>query len=109
MEKAYPELELLGVNTLTLDEITKRLEPYSVMEQINEARRNKTGTTVVLVDDRYMLIHDSSYTDPVVVTAQQLDPVMAGKIGVLKVFEDDTEALDGVGMRMNSHTFYILP
>jgi hypothetical protein len=46
---------------------------------------------------------------PVVVTAQQMDPAMAGKIGILKVYDNDTEALDGVGMRLNSHTFYVLP
>jgi hypothetical protein len=109
MEKVRPELELLGVDANVLDRLDKRLEPYSVMEQISTARSNRTGTTVVLVEDRYMLIHDRDPLSPVVVTAQQLDPAMAGKIGILKVFEDDTEPLDGVGMRLNSTTFYILP
>ena len=109
MEKVRPELELLGVDANVLDRLNKRLEPYSVMEQISTARNNKTGTTVVLVEDRYMLIHDRDQLSPVVVTSQQLDPVMAGKIGILKVYDNDTDALEDVGMRLNSYTFYILP
>jgi hypothetical protein len=34
---------------------------------------------------------------------------MAGKIGILKVFDNTDEALAGVGMRLNSYTFYVLP
>ena len=79
------------------------------MVQISAARNSKSGTTVVLVEDRYMLIPDNDIANPVVVTSQQLDPSMAGKIGILKVYESNTEALDGVGMRLNSHTFYVLP
>lgn len=109
MEKVRPELELLGVDANVLDRLDKRLEPYSVMEQISAARSNRTGTTVVLVEDRYMLIHDRDQLSPVVVTSQQLDPVMAGKIGILKVYDNDTDALEDVGMRLNSYTFYILP
>ena len=108
LEELRPILAAQGVSGPTLDKLVAKLEPYNAMGQINTARNNKTGTTVVLVEDRYMLIHDSDQTNPVIVTSQQLDPAMAGKIGILKVYENESEALTDVGMRLNSHTFYIL-
>ena len=108
LEELRPILAAQGVSGPTLDKLVAKLEPYNAMAQINTARNNKTGTTVVLVEDRYMLIHDSDQTNPVIVTSQQLDPAMAGKIGILKVYENESEALTDVGMRLNSHTFYIL-
>ncbi len=108
LEELRPILVAHGVGGPTLDKLVVKLEPYNSMAQINEARKNSTGTTVVLVEDRYMLIHDSDRLTPVVVTSQQLDPVMAGKIGILKVYDNDEAPLDGVGIRLNSYTFYIL-
>jgi hypothetical protein len=104
-----PALASYGVGESVFDKLATRLEPYNVMAQINAARTSKTGTTVVLVEDRYMLIPDSDPHNPVDVTSQQLDPSMAGKIGILKVFDNTEEALAGVGMRLNSYTFYVLP
>ena len=104
-----PVLASYGVGEATLDRLATRLEPYNVMVQISTARSSKSGTTVVLVEDRYMLIPDNDIANPVVVTSQQLDPSMAGKIGILKVFDNTDEALAGVGMRLNSYTFYVLP
>jgi hypothetical protein len=109
LEELRPALISQGIGEPILDRLVTKLEPYNAMQQINAVRNNKTGTTVVLVEDRYMLIHDSDPMTPVVVTAQQMDPAMAGKIGILKVYDNDTEALDGVGMRLNSYTFYVLP
>ena len=109
LEELRPVLVSYGMGEPKLDKLVAKLEPYNSMAQINTARNDKTGTTVVLVEDRYMLIHDSDQTNPVVVTSQQLDPVMAGKIGILKVFDNTEEALAGVGMRLNSYTFYVLP
>ena len=109
LEELRPALVAQGIGETVLDKFVTRLEPYNAMQQVSTARSNKTGTTVVLVEDRYMLIPDSDPANPVVVTSQQLDPAMAGKIGILKVYEDEDEALAGVGMRLNSYTFYILP
>ena len=109
LEELRPVLISHGMGEPKLDKLVAKLEPYNSMNQINTARNDKTGTTVVLVEDRYMLIHDSDQLAPVVVTSQQLDPVMAGKIGILKVFDNTEEALAGVGMRLNSYTFYVLP
>lgn len=104
-----PVLTSYGVGEPILDRLATRLEPYNIMVQINAARSSKTGTTVVLVEDRYMLIPDSDPANPMVVTSQQLDPSMAGKIAILKVFDNTDEALADVGMRLNSYTFYVLP
>lgn len=109
MEKVRNELIGYGVSEPILDKLVVKLETYNVTAQINAARNSRTGTTVVLVEDRYMLIPDSDPAAPVVVTSQQLDPAMAGKIGILKVYDNDTEALENVGMRLNSYTFYVLP
>lgn len=109
LEELRPALVSQGVGEPILDKLVTKLEPYNAMQQINAARNNRTGTIVVLVEDRYMLIRDSDSTAPVVVTSQQLDPSMAGKIGILKVYDNNTEALAGVGMRLNSYTFYVLP
>lgn len=109
LEELRPALTSQGIGGPTLDKLVIKLEPYNAMRQVNAARNNRMGTTVVLVEDRYMLIHDSDQITPVVVTSQQLDPAMAGKIGILKVYESNTEALADVGMRLNSYTFYVLP
>jgi hypothetical protein len=109
LEELRPALVSHGMGEPTLDKLIVKLEPYNAMAQINTARNNRTGTTVVLVEDRYMLIHDSDQLTPVVVTSQQLDPAMAGKIGVLKVYDNNEEALENVGIRLNPHTFYVLP
>ena len=108
LEELRPVLVSHGMGEPKLDRLVAKLEPYNAMAQINTARNDKTGTTVVLVEDRYMLIPDNVLTHTVV-TSQQLDPVMAGKIGILKVFDNTEEALTGVGMRLNSYTFYVLP
>jgi hypothetical protein len=109
LEELRPILVSYGANPLSLDKIVAKLEPHNNMVQINTARNNKTGTIVALMDDRYMLIHDSDQGNPVVVTPQQLDPIMAGKIGILKVFDNNEEPLEGVGMRVSASTFYVLP
>lgn len=109
MDELRPALEERGVGASTLDKLAAKLEPYNSMAEISAARSSKTGTTVVLVEDRYMLIPDNDPANPMVVTSQQLDPAMAGKIAILKVYDNDEDPLDGVGMRLNSYTFYVLP
>ena len=109
LEELRPILASHGVGEPKLDKLITKLEPYNSMAQINTARSSKSGTTVVLVEDRYMLIPDSDPANPVVVTSQQMDPAMGGKIAILKVYDNNEDPLDGVGMRLNSYTFYVLP
>ena len=109
MDELRPALEERGVGASTLDKLVARLEPYNSMAEVSAARANKTGTTVTIVKDRYMLMRDSDPTTHVIVTSQQMDPAMAGKIAILKVYDNNEEPLEGVGMRLNDHTFYVLP
>ena len=109
MDELRPVLEERGVGASTLDKLAAKLEPYNSMVEVSTARANKTGTIVTIVKDRYMLMHDSDPTTHVIVTSQQMDPAMAGKIAILKVYDNDKDPLDGVGMRLNAHTFYVLP
>lgn len=109
MDELRPVLEERGVGASTLDKLAAKLEPYNSMVEVSTARANKTGTIVTIVKDRYMLMHDSDPTTHVIVTSQQMDPAMAGKIAILKVYDNDEDPLDGVGMRLNAHTFYVLP
>jgi len=109
IDELRPALEERGVGASTLDKLAAKLEPYNSMAEISAARANKTGTIVTIVKDRYMLMHDSDPTTHAIVTSQQMDPAMAGKIAILKVYDNDEEPLEGVGMRVNAHTFYVLP
>ena len=109
MDELRPALEERGVGASTLDRLVAKLEPYNSMAEISAARASKTGTIVTMMGDRYMLMHDRDPTTPVIATSQQMDPAMAGKIAILKVYDNDEEPLEGVGMRVNAHTFYVLP
>jgi hypothetical protein len=109
MDEVRAALESAGASTSGLDNIPLRLEPCKALWQIETSRINDEGTIVVLMGDSYMLIPDKNPTLPVVKTAAQLDPAMAAKIGVLKVFDKNDEALEDIGMRFNATTFYLLP
>jgi len=109
MDEIRTALESAGASTSGLDKIPARLEPCKALWQIEASRNNDAGTTVVLLGDSYMLIPDKNPTLPVTKTAAQLDPAMAAKIGVLKVFDKNDEAIEDIGMRFNATTFYLLP
>jgi hypothetical protein len=109
MAEIRPELESLGALAQVLDAIPDKFEICKGMWQIETARKMEAGTTVVLMGDRYMLIPDKDPMNPQVVTTSQLDPVMSSKIGVLKIFDKEDEAIEDVGMRYDANTFYILP
>jgi len=108
MAEARPFLESFGAPASSLDQMPAKLEIARGMWQVKAARDTNAGTTVVLMGDRYMLIPDKDPDNPQIVTASQLDPVMSGKIGVLKIFDKYDEAVEGVGMRITPITFYII-
>ena len=58
--------------------------------------------------DRYLLISDADTSNARLVTAAHLDPDMSRKIGVLKVFDNNEEAIEGIGMRLDATTFYLV-
>jgi hypothetical protein len=65
------------------------------------------GTTVILQGDRYIFLFDAD-TEATILTTSQLDVDTRTKIGILKVIGDG-EAVESVGMRVNSTIFYLLP
>lgn len=108
MNELRPELESLGAHVPSLDTLPAKYEVAKALWQVEAARHARTGITVVLLNDRYMLIPDSDPTNATIVTASQLDPSMAGKIGILKLFDKDDEAIEDVGLRVNATTFYVI-
>jgi hypothetical protein len=109
METLRPALGSYGASSHALEKVAARLEPCKPMWQIEASRSANTGTTVVLMGDEYLLIPDLTPLTPVVVKAHQLDAGRAAKIGVLKVFDKNDEAIEDIGMRLNATTFYLLP
>ena len=109
METMRPALESYGMPPHALEKLSARLEPCKALWQIDASRAANTGTTVVLMGDEYLLIPDLTPLTPVVVKASQLDAGRAAKIGVLKVFDKNDEAIEDIGMRLNATTFYLLP
>jgi hypothetical protein len=109
MAEIRPTLESFGAPSNALDALPERLETARGLWQVRDARDAKAGTTVALVGDKYMLIPDNNPEAVQVVSAAQLDPAMSGKIGVLKIFDKDSEAIECVGMRISPTIFYILP
>lgn len=109
MAEVRPVLEGFGAPPQTLDDLPNQIEKVKAVWQLRDARANKTGTTVRLIDDRYMLIPDADPMAATLVTNSQLTPEQSRKIGVLKVFDETEEALEGIGLRMDAQTFYLLP
>ena len=102
-----PILESYGAPSSALDMLIDKNEPRKVMESMNRARHNRTGTVVMLHGDKYVLMRDAD-PEPEIVAASQLTDDMRGKLGVLKIV-DDNAAIESIGMRINATTFYLLP
>lgn len=108
MDSVRSELESLGAPAIRLSELPQLLETCRGLWQVETSRDLKRGTTVVLMDGRYMLIPDNDPFNETVVTASQLSSEMSAKIGILKVFDKDDEAIENVGMRLDASTFYLI-
>lgn len=103
-----PILESYGAPASALDMLIDKNEPRKVLELMNRARHNRVGTTVMLHGDKYVLLRDTDPDRAEIVAASQLTDDMRGKLGVLKIV-DDNAAIESIGMRINSTTFYLLP
>ena len=103
-----PALEALGAAAPTLDKLMQDYEKFNDVRQVRQSRDYTRGTTVVLMGDRYLLISDADTSNARLVTAAHLDPDMSRKIGVLKVFDNNEEAIEGIGMRLDATTFYLV-
>ena len=107
MDRVRPTLEAYGAPASALDVLSERHETKKLFISIAQAKASGKGTTVMLHGDRYIIARDSEL-EPTVLAASQLDEDMRTKLGILKVVED-TEAVESIGIRINSTTFYLLP
>lgn len=103
-----PILESYGAPSSALDMLIEKNEPRKVMESMSRIRHNRTGTVVMLHGDKYVLMRDDNPDHAEIVAASQLTDDMRGKLGVLKIVEDNA-AIESIGMRINATTFYLLP
>ena len=101
-------LEAYGAPSTALDALADRNEARKLANSISDARAKSTGTTVLLHGDRYILMPDATADNVQTVTASQLNDDMRGKLGVLKIVQDN-DVIESVGMRIDSTTFYLLP
>ena len=109
MEQMRPILEAYGAPAGAIDRLPDEFATLKNNQAVEQARSRNVGTTVILYRDRYVLIHDDNTHLPLTLTASQLTPDMSAKIGMLKIISGDEEAVESVGMRINSNTFYLLP
>lgn len=108
MAEVRPILEAYGAPASALDMLVERNETRKLTANVSDIRNKNTGTTVLLHGDRYILMPGADPDNVQTVTASQLNDDMRGKLGVLKVVNDN-DAIESVGMRIDSTTFYLLP
>lgn len=108
MAEVRSTLEVYGAPVDALDKLTSKNEERKLAQAMNDSRNGNRGTTVLLHGDRYILVSDADYDNPVTLTASQLTEDTRGKLGILKVVRDD-DAIESVGMRISSTMFYLLP
>lgn len=108
MAEVRPILEAYGAPPIALNMLSERNETRKLTVSVSDIRGKNTGTTVLLHGDRYLIIPDGDPDTMRNATASQLNDDMRGKLGVLKVVNDN-DAIESVGMRIDSTTFYLLP
>lgn len=108
MAEVRPILEAYGAPASALDMLMEKNETRKLTANVSDIRDKNTGTTVLLHGDRYILMPDADPDNVQTITASQLSDDMRGKLGVLKVVNDN-DAIESIGMRIDSTTFYLLP
>ena len=108
MAEVRPILEAYGAPPSALDMLMEKNEARKLTASVSDIRGKNTGTTVLLHGDRYLIIPDGDPDTMRNATASQLSDDMRGKLGVLKVVNDN-DAIESIGMRIDSTTFYLLP
>ena len=107
MHSLRPTLEAFGAPSTALDALIERNEERKLTGYIQNVRNQSAGVLVMLHGDKYVLMDDRAGEEPQVVSASQLNDDMRGKMGILKVVEDN-DVIESVGMRINPTTFYVV-
>ena len=120
MEKLHEPLAAFVVKNL--DEIKKRMSPSAVVHldalvdalveyenamKINDMVQNNRGTMVYVHGDNYYLSNDG-FANFHVVASHELPSDIAGKLGVLKAFDQDSVAVETIGLRVDKSTYFII-
>ena len=87
--------------------LIERNEERKLANYIQNVRNNSGGILVLLHGDKYVLLDDRATSEPETMAASQLSDDMRGKMGILKVVEDN-DVIESVGMRINPTTFYVV-
>ena len=107
MHSLRPTLEAFGASAAALDMLIERNEERKLANYIQNVRNNSGGILVLLHGDKYVLLDDRATSEPETMAASQLSDDMRGKMGILKVVEDN-DVIESVGMRINPTTFYVV-
>lgn len=107
MHTLRPTLEAFGAPSAALDTLTEKNEERKLANYIQNVRNNSQGITVLLHGDKYVMMDDRAGEEPQVLAASQLSDDLRGKMGILKVVENN-DIIESVGMRISPTTFYVV-
>lgn len=89
-----------------LEAVAPQLAEFIEAKRLNNAVQNNTGTMVIVHGDTYYLSNDG-FSNFVSLASHELPEDIAGKIGVLKAFDQDGVAVETIGIRTNKNTYFI--
>lgn len=95
-----------GANANTINILPELRDSYKTTRNIKAALDNNNGALVVLDGGNY-LVRDGAETVPLVLTSDTVPSDLKGKIGMLKLIEDN-HFLKDVGYKLDANTFYII-
>lgn len=100
--------EMAGVN-MQLEVIPTLLEQKAVVDSFSSSVRNGHGYVVLTYKDKYLVQPNAAPSgDFHTLTASELTPDMASKIGLLKALDTNDEFIEGVGVRTDNNAYFIL-
>ena len=95
-----------GAKPASVSNIPGLREEYDTTKQIAEAYSAHKGA-FVLLNGRDYLVRDGKDQSPLVLSSEQLPSDLKGKLGMLKLLEDNHFMKD-VGYRLNATTFFVM-
>jgi len=95
-----------GAKPSAINNIPQMKEDYDTTKQIAEAYSTHKGS-LVLLNGRDYLVREGEDESPLILSSEQLPSDLKGKIGLLKLLEDNHFMKD-VGYRLDATTFFIV-
>jgi hypothetical protein len=95
-----------GAKPAKVSSIPQMKEDYDTTKQIAEAYSKHKGA-FVLINGRDYLVRDGKDQSPLVLSSEQLPSDLKGKLGLLKLLEDNHFMKD-VGYRLDATTFFVM-